>query len=93
MYDKTSYSQLLKYREELLGILTKIDTVLQSKFPSEHSLAYQHWIPQIITALNNDTKWLPRGSYSMEYTLNNIKDKISENDGCSGVSKYIHNGE
>lgn len=78
--------KLLEYRKIMLSSLDNISDILQTHFPNEYSLAYQHWIPQISTALQNDDKWLPRGQYNMQDTLN----KINDNDDCgSGVMKYI----
>lgn len=80
--------KLLDYRDEIEQILTNIDAVLQLDFSNEYSIAYQHWIPQIKTALRDNTKWLPRGEYSMDYTLNRINDQINGSLD-KGVSKYI----
>jgi len=43
-------------------------------------------MPQILTALYNDVKWLPRGQVSLQDTIDRIKDDCA-NSG--GVSKYI----
>jgi hypothetical protein len=45
-------------------------------------------LPQIKTGLRDNTKWLPRGQYSMDYTLNSLIDHVI-NDLDKGVSKYI----
>lgn len=81
-------NKLFQYRDNIEDILVEIEALLQVEFPEEYSVAYQHWIPQIKTALKDNTKWLPRGQYSMEYTLDHILDKIT-NDLGLGVSKYI----
>jgi len=88
MSKQDELNKLLDYRNQIENILTDIDTILQSNFSDEHGLAYQHWIPQIKTALRDDIKWLPRGQYSMDYTINRIIDKLN----CAnekGVSKFI----
>jgi hypothetical protein len=82
---KHQLNKLLDHRDEIERALFHIERILKSHFPSEYSLAYQHWIPQIRTALNVTDKWLPRG----EYTLQNTIDHISDNDNGSGVNKYI----
>ena len=82
---KHELNKLIYYRDEITSALFDIERILKNHFPSEHSLAYQHWIPQIRTALNVTDKWLPRG----EYTLQNTIDHISDNDNGSGVNKYI----
>jgi hypothetical protein len=61
---------------------------LAVNFPEESSVAKQHWIAQIKTALKDNLKYLPRGEYSMDYTLNRIEDKLF-NKSDKGVSKYI----
>lgn len=81
-------AKLYEYREQIEDNLANIDAILQIHFPNEYSVAYQHWFPQILTALNNNTKWLPRGQYNMEYTLQRIEDSLQP-DGKKGVSKYI----
>ena len=82
---KHELNKLIYYRDEITSALFDIERILKSHFPSEHGMAYQHWIPQIRTALNVTDKWLPRG----EYTLQNTIDHISDNDNGSGVNKYI----
>jgi hypothetical protein len=85
---KDQLNKLYDYRDEIENLIFKIETTLESVFPSEYSISYQHWLPQIKTALRDDIKWLPRGQYSMEYTLNRINDKIVD-DSNKGVTKYI----
>jgi hypothetical protein len=82
-------SELEKYRENIENNLAEIEAILQIYFSEEFAIAYQHWIPQIKTALKNNTKWLDRGQYSMQYTLDRIFDNMMDNDGNKGVSKYI----
>lgn len=80
--------KLSDIRGDIYNYLVEIETNIQSHFPEEYAVAYQHWIPQILTALYDDTHWLPRGQYSMEYTLKRIQDKLND-DGKRGVSKII----
>lgn len=90
MNDKqiSKLSELEKYRENIQNNLAEIEGILQTYFPEEFSTAYQHWIPQIKTALNDNTKWLNRGTYTMQYTINRILDTLKDNH-YKGVSKYI----
>lgn len=81
-------SELEKYRENIQNNLAEIEAILQIYFPDEFATAYQHWIPQIKTALNDDTKWLNRGIYTMQYTIDRILDSLHDNND-KGVSKYI----
>ena len=81
-------NDLYKYREQIEDILVEIEAILRVHFPNEFDTAYQHWIPQIKTALKDSTKWLPRGQYSMDYTMNRILDKVNDLTN-KGVTKYI----
>lgn len=88
MPDTEALNKLLQYREKIEDILVEIDAVLQVSFAKEYSIAYEHWMPQIKTALRDNTKWLPRGQYTMEYTIKRIMDEIDSSIG-KGVNKYI----
>jgi len=88
MSKQDGLEKLLDYRNQIEQILTNIDAILQIDFSDEYGVAYQHWMPQIITALRDNTKWLSRGQYSMDYTINRINDSISGSLD-KGVSKYI----
>lgn len=82
-------NQLLFYREKIEEHLKEIESILMTEFADEYSVAYQHWIPQIKTALRENTKWLPRSDYSMDYTTNRITDKIIDTKN-KGVFKFIN---
>lgn len=84
---KEALQNLYSHRDHIEDNLNKIETILQVYFPIEYAVAYQHWIPQIKTGLRDNTKWLPRGQYSMDYTLNRLIDNTVDDD--KGVSKYI----
>ena len=86
MNNQTQLNNLLDLREEIAQSLKKIDAILQIYFPDQYADAYQHWMPQILTALYNDVKWLPRGQVTLQDTIDRIKDCTSES---GGVSKYI----
>ena len=66
----------------------QIERILKEYFPEEYDLAYQHWIPQIITALDKHPKWLSRGQFDMQQTILKLLEK-SKDSGAKGVSKYI----
>lgn len=85
---KHQLNRLMDYRDELTNSLFHIERILKHYFPEEFDVAYQHWIPQISTALYEDKKWLPRGEQTMQHTLNRLFDKLKE-DESKGVSKYI----
>jgi flagellar biosynthesis chaperone FliJ len=85
---KHQLNRLMDYRDEITKSLFHIQRILKEYFPEEFDVAYQHWIPQISTALDEDKKWLPRGEQTMQHTLNRLSDKIQE-DESKGVYKYI----
>lgn len=85
---KHQLNRLMDYRDEITKALFHIERILKDYFPEEFDVAYQHWIPQISTALYEHKKWLPRGEQTMQHTLNRLFDKFKE-DESKGVSKYI----
>jgi len=89
MSKQDSLNKLLDYRNQIEQILTNIDAVMMVDFSDEYSVAYEHWLPQIKTALRDNTRWLSRGPYSMDYTIKRIDDKINGSND-KGVSKYIN---
>lgn len=86
MDNQSKIDDLLDIREEISDSIKKIDAILQIYFPDQYTDAYQHWIPQILTALYNDVKWLPRGQFNFQDTIDRIKD---DSDSAGGVSKFI----
>jgi soluble cytochrome b562 len=85
---KDQFNRLLDYRDQISDAMFHIERILKSYFPEEFDTAYQHYIPQIITALEEDSRWLSRGEFNMQKTIDRILDKINEEYG-SGVSKFI----
>lgn len=85
---KDQFNKLIDYRDSIVDSLFHIERILKLYFPEEFDMAYQHWIPQIITALYEDKRWLPRGERTMQHTISHLIDKI-DNDSDKGVSKYI----
>lgn len=85
---KDQINNLIDYRDKIVDSLFHIERILKEYFPEEFDVAYQHYIPQITTALYEDKKWLPRGNQTMQQTLNRLLDK-SQNSSDKGVSKYI----
>lgn len=77
---KNAVHRLIKCRDNIRDVLHEIEFILKNEFPEEHDMAYQHWIPQIMTALYKDNKWLPRSDYNMQLTLDRILDQLSDNN-------------
>jgi hypothetical protein len=86
---KHQLNRLMDHRDEITNSLFHIERILKHYFPEEFDVAYQHWIPQISTALCDDKKWLPRGQQTMQHSLNRLFDKLKEEQDQKGVSKYI----
>lgn len=85
---KDQFNKLIDHRDRIVDSLFHIENILKQYFPDEFEVAYQHWIPQIITALYKDKRWLPRGERTMQQTIDRLMDKI-KTDTHKGVSKYI----
>lgn len=86
--DQIYLEKINLYRDSIVSSLQSIEDILREHFPNQLDMAYQHWMPQILTALYSDTKWLSRGTYSMDDTIKNIKDIIAE-ESFKGVNKFI----
>lgn len=84
---KHQLNRLLDHRDEIENALFHIERILKEYFPGEFDIAYQHWIPQISTAICEKEKWLSRGSYTMQQTLSRLLD--ASKDDTKGLSKYI----
>jgi hypothetical protein len=85
---KDKLKDLLVHRDMIVKHLYGIEKNLKEYFPEEFERAYQFWIPQIITALYEDKRWLPRGEYTMENTINRLVDRLKEESG-QGVKKFL----
>lgn len=78
---KLQLDELIGYRDQIVNNLYHIERILKQYFPEEFNIAYQHWIPQITTALYEEKKWLNRGEQTMQHTINRIIDKDSSQIG------------
>lgn len=83
---KDQLNSLMDYRDSISNSMFHIERILKTYFPDQFDVAYQHWIPQILTALDNDVKWLPRGQITLQDTIDRIKD---DSDSVGGVFKFI----
>ena len=85
---KDQINNLIDYRDDIVKTLFHIERIIKEYFPEEFEVAYQHWIPQITTALYEDKKWLSRGEFTMQQTINRLLEK-SKNSDDKGVYRYI----
>jgi hypothetical protein len=83
MKTKDHISNLLNLKDKVW----EIEAYIRNFYPKYYEQCFQHWLPQIITAIKNDTRWLKRGQFSIEDTINSIRD--SDNKDQSGIQKFI----
>jgi len=90
--NKKTVQQLSDYRNQILECVESIQNVLQENknCEKEYYLANSHYIPQIVTALMEVDKWLPRGNYTLQNTIDNLNDQMASLENKQkGVTKYI----
>lgn len=66
--------RLYKIKEEIRSLVNEAEQIIIREFPQQHSISISFWIPQIITALQNDPKWLSRGDHCMQEILTKIEN-------------------
>lgn len=74
-HKRHKFEQIIAYRNLIKDSIQRMLLILREEFPDEYDMAYQHWVPQILTALEKDSKWLQRGEYSLQDTIKSILDK------------------
>jgi hypothetical protein len=88
--EKDQINNLLDHRDKLLDSLYHIERILKTYFPEEFERAIQFYLPQITTALYEDKKWLSRGDYSLQNTIDNLLERCKMNEsGVKGTTKYL----
>jgi hypothetical protein len=90
--NQNTIQELCDYRNQILKCLESIESILQQnkECEKEYYLAHSHYVPQIVTALINDSNWLPRGQYTLQNTIDNLNDKILDNKSSNSIKKYIY---
>jgi len=86
---KHQLNKLTDYRDQIVDSLFHIERVLKTYFPEEFEIAIQFYIPQITTALYEHQKWLSRGEYSLQDTIDKLTERCKNKDDGSGVKKYF----
>jgi hypothetical protein len=66
--------RLKEIRDEIVKLVMEADLILRVDYPKEREKAYSFWIPQLITAMRSDSRWLDRGEYSMDKTISEIEN-------------------
>lgn len=82
-------NRLVNYRDEIVLSLFHVERILKTYFPEEFERAIQFYIPQITTALYEDRKWLNRGEYSLQNTIDNLTERSKIESINKGVKKFI----
>lgn len=83
--DTSVIRQIKSLSKNIEDSLYAIENLMKVEHPEKYEIFYQHIMPQILTALNDDTKWLSRGEYNLEYILKSI---TNEHDCSNGLNKY-----
>ena len=86
---KDQINKLTDHRDEIVNGLFHIERILKTYFPEEFERAIQFYLPQITTALYEDKKWLSRGEYSLQNTLDNLLDRCKIIEDDKGMKKYL----
>jgi hypothetical protein len=86
---KDQIHNLLDNRDKMVDSLYHIEHILKTYFPEEFERAIQFYLPQITTALYEDKKWLNRGEYSLQNTVDNLMERCKINESDKGTTKYL----
>ncbi len=86
---KHQINKLIDYRDEISGALFHIERILKEYFPEEYNKAIQFYIPQISTALHEEKKWLSRGEYSLQNTIDSLLERCKNIENDKGLKKYL----
>ena len=86
---KDNLENLLDHRDSIIDALAGIQTILKVNFPEEYEKAIQFYLPQITTALYEDKKWVSRGEYSLQNTIDKLLERCKINESGKGTTKYL----
>jgi hypothetical protein len=82
-------NKLVDHRDEMVNSLFHIERILKTYFPEEFERAIQFYLPQIITALYEDKKWLSRGEYSLQNAIDNLLERCKIDGEGNGTKTYL----
>lgn len=86
---KHQLNKINDHKNEICNSLSKIEFILKEYFPEEYAIAYQHWIPQIITALHDNDKWLPRGEQTLQKSIDRLLESQDIAKNNQSIKRYI----
>lgn len=86
---KDQINKIIDHRDSIIDDLFHIERILKVYFPEEFDMAYQFYLPQITTALYEEKKWLSRGEYSLQDTINKLLELSKDSKDIKGVSKFF----
>lgn len=86
---KQQLNKLVDYKKDILDTINTIQDILKIHFPDEYSKAIQFYIPQIVTALEEREKWLSRGEYSLQDTIDRLSERCNSKEDTAAIYKYI----
>ncbi len=86
---KDQVNSLIDYRDEMSNGLFHIERILKTYFPEEFERALQFYLPQITTSLHDHEKWLNRGEYSLQNTIDNLLERCKMTEAAGGLKKYL----
>jgi hypothetical protein len=82
-------NRLIDCRDEIVNSLFHIECILKTYFPEEFERAIQFYLPQITTALYEDKKWLDRGDYSLQNSIDNLIERAKIESNSQSLKKFI----
>jgi hypothetical protein len=86
---KDQINHLVDCRDRITSNVLQIQNILKTYFPEEFERAIQFYLPQIITALHEEKKWLSRGEYSLQNTIDNLLERCKIDQSGKGTTKYL----
>lgn len=86
---KHKINSLIDAKDQIVYSLNHIEHILKTYFPEEYERAIQFYIPQITTALNDDKKWLNRGEYSFQNTIDNLLERCKMSTEYENLKRFI----
>lgn len=68
----TDLERLKDIRDEILSLVKEAGEILARSYQDHFYTANSFWIPQIVTAIRKEDKWLSRGDHDMQETIDKI---------------------